>query len=329
MKKFIIGIIIITVIMTISFIGCKTATDTTTSAETAASVEAEKATIAFMQHNYTDSFQYAINQGAREAAEALGYGYLQGVSDDDAAKELDLINNFSNQGATLLILGSNTQEAANADVDLAHKLGMKVVTEDNVFPESNAECQVGGDDIAAGYLAGKALAEAINGEGKVAINKFPMPVPPSENRVIGIKQAFLEYPGIEIIAEDSPGYDTVKAMDWTAAMIQSNPDIKGFISIEDTSALGIIRAIENAKLEDSIKSTCVVESAAIYDELKNGKVIQAVVAMHSYNYGAISSFMLDRLFNGRPVPSKILTTGVMVTKDNVDENLGYLEFIKK
>ena len=44
-------------------------------------------------------------------------------------------------------------------------LGMKVVTMDSIQPDSLAEGQVGGDDVAAGYLAAKALAEAIGGEG--------------------------------------------------------------------------------------------------------------------------------------------------------------------
>ena len=203
---------------------------------------------------------------------------------------------------------------------------MKVVTMDSVQPDSKAESQVGGDDIEAGYYAAKNLAEAIGGKGKVAINKFPDPIPPSEDRVKGFYKAFSEYPEIEVVTEAGPGYDTIKAMNWTAATIQAHPDIKGFISIEDTSALGIVRGIENAQKEGQIFSATVVESASIYKELKKNKVIKGVFAMHSYNYGALSVTLLDIINRNRPVPFIVKTTGVLVTKDNVDKNLEYLNF---
>jgi ABC-type sugar transport system substrate-binding protein len=70
----------------------------------------------------------------------------------------------------------------------------------------------------------------------------------------------------------------------------------------------------------------VVESQAIYAEMKEGEVVVGVFAMHSYNYGALSVFLLDRLHNNRPVPYIVKTTGVLVTKENVDANMAYLNF---
>ncbi|WP_166368574.1 sugar ABC transporter substrate-binding protein [Psychromonas sp. SA13A] len=282
--------------------------------------------IALMQHNQSDSFQQSMLRGASENAKRLGYDFMDASSNDDPVKELEIIRNFSKRGAKLLILGSTTQAAGVAGVELAHSLGMKVVTMDSVQPDSKAESQVGGDDVAAGYFAAKQLAESIGGKGKVAINKFPDPIPPSEDRVKGFYKAFAEYPEIKVVTEAGPGYDTIKAMNWTAATIQANPDIKGFISIEDTSALGIVRGIENAHMEGKIKSVTVVESTSIYKELKKDKVITGVFAMHSYNYGALAVTLLDILNHNRPVPFIVKTTGVLVTKDNVEENLEFLNF---
>lgn len=287
---------------------------------------APKPVMGLMQHNQSDSFQRAMLKGAQESADALGYELLDAAANDDPIKELEIIRNFSKRGVKLLILGSTTQAAGVAGVELAHSLGMKVVTMDSIQPDSLAEGQVGGDDVAAGYVAAKALAKAIGGEGKVAISKFPDPIPPSDDRVKGFYQAFEEYPGIEVVADAGTGFDTLKAMNWAAAIIQANPDIKGFISIEDTSALGIVRAIENAKLKDQIKTVTVVESQAIYEELKEGPIVVGVFAMHSYNYGALSVFLLDRLHNNRPVPYIVKTTGVLITQENVDENMAYLNF---
>jgi ribose transport system substrate-binding protein len=287
---------------------------------------APRPVIGMMQHTQADSFQQAMLKGAQETASALGYAFVDASADDDPVKELEIIRNFAKRGVGLLVLGSTTEAAGVAGVELAHSLGMKVVTMDSIQPDSLAEGQVGGDDVAAGYFAAKALVDAIGGEGKVAISKFSSPIPPSEDRVKGFYKAFAEHPGIEVVADAGTHYDPIKAMNWAAAVIQAHPELKGIISIEDTSGIGIIRAVENANLEDQIKTVTVVESKAIYEELKSGNVLVGVFAMHSYNYGALSVFLLDRLHNGRPVPFVVKTTGVLVTKENVDENLIYLNF---
>jgi len=315
--------ILLALSVTISLTGCKEDPSSNSAAQGSG---AQKPVMGLMQHNQSDSFQRAMLKGAQESAEALGYELLDAAANDDPVKELEIIRNFSKRGVKLLILGSTTQAAGVAGVELAYSLGMKVVTMDSIQPYSLAEGQVGGDDVAAGYAAAKALAKAIGGEGKVAISKFPDPIPPSEDRVKGFYQAFAEHPGIEVVADAGTGFDTLKAMNWAAAIIQANPAIKGFISIEDTSGLGIVRAIENANLEGQIKTVTVVESQAIYEEVKKGKIVSGVFAMHSYNYGALSVFLLDRIHNNRPVPHIVKTTGVLVTQENVDENMAYLSF---
>lgn len=290
-------------------------------------VKNDKVLIGIMQHNQDDSFQKAMFKGAMSTAESLGYTVSSGISGDDPVVELELIRNFAKQGVTLLVLGSTTQAASEAGIELAHSLGMKVVTMDSINDESRADGQVGGDDIAAGYKTAKALAESIGGSGKIAISKFPDPIPPSNDRVAGFYEAFSEYPAIDVIAEESTEFNSMSAMEWASVIIEQHPDIKGFISIEDTSAIGIIRAVEEVKMEKEIKTATVVESLDIYEELDKGKVIEGVFAMNSYNYGAMAVFLLDRLDQEFPIPSIVKTTGVLVTRSNVDENRYYLEKI--
>ena len=314
---------LLALIVILSLTGCKEGSSSNSGAQGG---DAPKPVMGMMQHTQADSFQQAMLKGAQESAQALGYQLLDAAANDDPVKELEIIRTFSKRGVTLLILGSTTQAAGVAGVELAHSLGMKVVTMDSIQPDSLAEGQVGGDDVAAGYGAAKALTKAIGGEGKVAISKFPSPIPPSDDRVKGFYQAFAEHPGIEVVADAGTGFDTLEAMNWAAAIIRANPDIKGFISIEDTSGLGIVRAVENAKLEGQIKTVSVVESQAIYEEVKKGTVVAGVFAMHSYNYGALSVFLLDRIHNNRPVPYIVKTTGVLVTQENLEESMAYLSF---
>lgn len=283
----------------------------------------EKGTVGILVHNQADAFMQSIVSGAEEEAAALGYDFVSASSDGDSIKELESIRTFNVQGVTLLALASTTQAAGEASIDLAHSLGMEVVTIDSIQPNSSAISQVGGDDVAAGYIAGKSLAEAIGGAGKVAISKWPDPIPPSDNRVLGFMDAFSEYPGIEVVAEDGTGHDTLEAMNWATAVMQKNPDIKGFISIEDTSGLGLVRAVENAGLQDQIKVASVGDSKAAMKEVERGAMV-SLFAMRPYNFGSIAVSVLDRVNNERAMPYIIKSTGVLITSENVAENLTFV-----
>ncbi len=309
--------------------GCGTATtDTTTDAATTEATTDEsgsKGVIGFINHDLNDPFQQYMLLGGQETAEKLGYDFVSGSAENDPLQEQELIKNFASQGVTLLVLGSTTKESGEAAIELAHELGMKVVTMDSIQDDSEADCQVGGDDFAAGYIAGIELAEAIGGEGEVAICKYPSEIPPSEDRVDGFYAAFEEYPGITVIAEDGPDADQIAAQTWATDIMQAHPDVVGFISIMDAHGIGIVRAVENVGAEDTVAVVTVCESQDSYTELQaDGSPLKAVVAMSPYNYGSVSVFMLDEMNSGRPVPSIVKTTGAAVTIDNVAENMEFI-----
>lgn len=324
MKKLVAIILTACMVMGLTACGNNAANAGTAEASEVATEKTDK--VGFINHDLNDPFQQFMLLGGKETAEALGYDFVSGSAENDPIKEQDLIKNFASQGVTLLVLGSTTKASGETAIDLAHELGMKVVTMDSIQADSLADSQVGGDDIAAGYIAGKQLADAMGGEGEVAIAKYPSPIPPSDDRVTGFYKAFDEYPDITVIAEDGPDADPIAAQTWATDIMQAHPDVKGFISIMDIHGLGIVRAVENAGASEDVAVVTVVESEDSYKELGvEGSPLKCVVAMHSYNYGAISVFTLDRLANGRPAPSIIKTTGVAVTPENVDV---YMELIK-
>jgi len=221
--------------MAFSFAACGSKTDDSSTAATTkkddvavatTGTTSEKLKVGFINHDLNDPFQQFMLLGGKETAESLGYDFVSGTPNNDPIKEQELVRNFASQGVTLLVLGSTTKASGETSIELAHSLGMKVVTMDSIQPDSKAECQVGGDDIAAGYIAGKQLAEAMGGKGEVAIAKYPSPIPPSDDRVTGFKNAFAEYPGITVIAEDGPEADSISAMNWAANIMQDTQTLK-------------------------------------------------------------------------------------------------------
>ena len=138
--------------------------------------------------------------------------------------------------------------------------------------------------------------------------------------------------------DDSLKLTLLNALSWTyaelgvlqEALVNGWDAEKLAVKLGDKNALAVASAsIANtycglSDFDKALKYS--LKTLAIYEEMKEGEVVCGVFAMHSYNYGALSVFLLDRLHNSRPVPYIVKTTGVLVTRENVDENIAYLDF---
>ena len=285
---------------------------------------AQQQMIGLINHSIGDEFQSSMKAGAIETAEKLGYKVESAISDGDTSRQQQLIRNFSRQGAVGILLGSHSPEAADAGVQLAQSLGMKVVTLDSNPTNAIPAGTVGGKDVEAGYITGKNLAEAMDGEGKVAIWKFPTPIRPSVLRVEGFHKAFDEYPDIEVVVEQSTDFDALEAMKWAQAIIKGNPDLKGFISINNTAGIGIARGVEQADKLDQIKNATINEGREAFQAIEEGKLI-GTYSMNADNFGAIGALELDRALNGKATARTVEASGVWIDENNVSEMYKYLE----
>jgi D-allose transport system substrate-binding protein len=106
------------------------------------------------------------------------------------------------------------------------------------------------DNIAVGKKGGEFIVKTI-GSGKAAIIQGTGGNVTSQQRSKGAEDA-LKAAGITVVAIQPGDWDRVKSLDVATNIIQANPDIKAFYCANDTMALGVLQAVQNANKASQI-----------------------------------------------------------------------------
>ena len=93
------------------------------------------------------------------------------------------------------------------------------------------------------------MAEFIGGEGKVAVIVHDQTAATGIGRRDGFVNRIKEkYPNIEIVAVQYGGGDQLKSSDLAKAIIQANPDLKGFFGANEGSAVGVVNTVKELNM---------------------------------------------------------------------------------
>ncbi len=164
----------------------------------------------------------------------------------------------------------------NPSIDKATEAGIPVVCiiGDQVGSQRLAYVGSYGQDL--GRLGGEKLAEALGGKGKVAI----LTIPGFEQwdvREQGYREAFANYPGIEVVAVGDTKADTVTAVQAAKDILVKYPDLVGFVGCDSTAAMGAATAVEETGNVGKVKIIGMDRNADLLEKINKG-VITGTVA---------------------------------------------------
>jgi ribose transport system substrate-binding protein len=161
-------------------------------------------------------------------------------------------------------------------IDKATEAGIPVVTILGDLPESKRLAFVGSFQYDLGYTGGKAIAEALGGQGKIAILSIPG-VGMFDDREQGYRAAFEEYPGIEVVQVGDTKADTVTAVNVAKDILQRNPDLAAFVGTDSTGGIGAGTAVKEAGKVGQVKVVAMDRNSDVLQLIKEG-VLTGTVA---------------------------------------------------
>ena len=240
-----------------------------------------------------DQFMNMLTKGYVDAANEAGVKILTDNTNNDQAKETELINTYLAQGVKGLAIAPLNTDASVAALRAADEQGMKVALTN--IDLADAEFIVAGytsDDYTNCRLVGKEAAEIIKAKHgdetiKIAIVQFKSLLPDnSGNRVKGyldsLDEAGVKY---EIVADqDAWLQDT--ALETASGILTAHPDVNVIITVNDGGTIGSTMAVQNAGLAEQIMVFGHDGSDQISSMiLDDACPLQAVVAQDPYGQG--------------------------------------------
>jgi ribose transport system substrate-binding protein len=104
------------------------------------------------------------------------------------------------------------------------------------------------DNIAAAALAADKMASLIGGKGDVAVLVHDQTSRTGIDRRDGfVNQMKAKYPNIKIVSVQYGGGDHLKSTDLAKAVMQANPNLKGYFGANEGSAIGVLNAVKEMK----------------------------------------------------------------------------------
>jgi ribose transport system substrate-binding protein/inositol transport system substrate-binding protein len=170
----------------------------------------------------------------------------------DVVRQLNQVLNFTSQGVDAIIINPVDTAATAKITDDAQKAHIPLVyvnrrPDVKQFPEGVA--YVGSDEIKAGEMQMRYLAEKMGGKGNLAIMLGLLSNDATHNRTLGVKTVLKDYPNIHVVAEQTAEWQRSKGMDLMNNWIVSGQKIDAVAANADEMAIGAAMAIRQAGLQ--------------------------------------------------------------------------------
>jgi ribose transport system substrate-binding protein len=197
--------------------------------------------------------------------------------------------------------------------------GIPVIVFDSPAPVAGI-LSVGNNFTQQGIVAAERLVKLLGESGKVAVMQG-FPSAPNHNERFEAQVAVLKkYPGITIVDGGIDNDDIAVAKQQAALVLESNPDLSGYLCCDASGPIGIAMAIKEANKVGKVKVVSMDGIRPILEAVKEG-IIESSVATIPRMQGSLSILMLWQASLGVRMPRKIDTNIEVITQENVDSFL--------
>jgi ribose transport system substrate-binding protein len=202
--------------------------------------------------------------------------------------------------------------------DIKNK-GIPVIVFDSPAPVAGI-LSVGNNFIQQGIVAAERLVKLIREKGKVAVMQG-FPSAPNHNERFEAQIAVLKkHKDIIIVDGGIDNDDIAVAKQQATLVLESNPDLSGYLCCDASGPIGIAAAIKEANKVGKVRVVSMDGIKPILEAIKEG-IIESSVATIPRMQGSMSILMLWQASLGVQMPRKIDTNIDIITQENVDRFL--------
>jgi len=283
--------------------------------------------IALIMKTFSNPFFQTMDEGAKAEAKELGIDLSSQAAPKETSDEQQagLVENAIASGVDVICIAPADSKTLIPALLKANEAGIPVINLDNrIDPDAAAEAGlelvtfIGPDNAEGAEKATRHLAEAMGGEGSIAMLEGIRGVDNAEARKRGFERAMTDYPDIKIADSQSAKWELEQGETVFANMLTAHPEITGLFCANDMMALGALRAIEGAGQKGNIL-------VAAYDNLEDaqGKIkagdLLCTIEQHPDHMGAWGVRCAVALLEGHDIPQEIAVPTDLVTKEDLGE----------
>ncbi len=280
-----------------------------------------------------DQFMKLMQLGYQDTAEAAGYEFIPGNTNNDQGKEAELINTYCDQKIAGMAISPLSEVASEAGLKQAADAGIVVGLSNTSYDGDFYTGCFSSDNYEVGKstgLAAKAyIEEQMGGEANVAIVQYKsLLVEQSSARSQGFIDQIQDMPGVKIV-DDQDAWLQDKAITVVTDMLTAHPEIDLIFAANDGGTIGSVMAVQNSGKAGQVVVFGTDASEQMVQLLKdqNG-ILQAVTGQDPYAIGVQTMQSVIDGIEGKDVSSTAgkvtIVPGILLSRDDPDGLDAYL-----
>ena len=280
----------------------------------------EKLYIPVISKGFQHQFWQAVNTGADQAAADLGVEITFEGPESEAMvdKQVEMFQTALDKNPAAICLAAVDSKAFEPLLQEAKEAGIPVIGFDSGVDSDVPVTTATTDNVAAAALAADKMAELIGGEGEVAVIAHDQTSRTGIDRVAGfVDQMEANYPNITVVDVQYGAGDQLKSTDLAKAIIQANPDLKGFFGANEGSIIGVLNAATELSNEDLViigYDSGKQQTDAIRSGQQTGAITQNPVGI---GYKCVEASV--KAYTGESLPEVIDTGFYYYDATNIDD----------
>ena len=271
-------------------------------------VSAEEVFVPLISKGFQHQFWQAVKSGADQAGKDLNVKVTFEGPESEAMvdKQIDMLSAALAKKPSAIGFAALDSKAAIPLLKKAQAAKIPVIAFDSGVDSDIPLTTTTTDNLAAAGLAADKMAELIGGEGDVAVLVHDQTSRTGIDRRDGfLNQVKAKYPKIKVVSVQYGAGDHLKSTEVAKAVLQANPNLKGYFGANEGSAIGVLNAAKEMKRKvviigyDSGKQ----QKAAVASGEMAGAITQNPVGM---GYKTVEAAV--KALKGEKLP-KIIDTG--------------------
>jgi ribose transport system substrate-binding protein len=262
-------------------------------------------------------FYLALSQAVQETVIQNGGTVI--ITDSQQykpAKELANVEDLLQQGIDVLIIDASDLVASSPAIEAANQANVPVFGLNQRTKSGEFVTVVASDNYEAGKLAAEFVLEQIKYKGEVAIINGP-PVPAVLDRIRAFEDVVANYSEVKIVGNQMMGNTLAEGVTVAENLLEANPELDGFLCMNDFAFLGALTACENAGKVGKVAIGSIDGMPEVVQILATGLAPKAVtVAQFPRDIGRTAVEAYLDYTEGKPVPPDIKVKVEPITKEN-------------
>ena len=230
------------------------------------------------------------------------------------------VENLLVQGVDALVILPHEPGALTPICRKVAAEGVPIVVVDRGLDEPVQRVEVVGDNPGFGRVGAERIAEALGGEGLVAVMEG-IPCQVNKDRVEAFRAEIGKHPGLQIVADDRADWNTEKGYSLMEAFLQKHDRIDAVWAGDDDVLLGAIKACRDMGRDDVRVMIGGGGSRAVIQMILDGDpVVTQTVTYPTRMIHDAALVAMELLDGGEPAPRKVVPAEV-IDASNAAENL--------